>query len=234
MGPSPSPAAVAAGAAPTKPAAEKKVRIAVVEDDDDSSDGDSESKPSIPVADSTPSVAPPATEAAKESPAVLVAPKAGLASYEPSPSPVQLASSLKDEGNRLFSAGDLTGAVQRYSQALELDPANSLLHANMALAKLRSGDARGCLSDASVAVALDPTYHKAMHRRAMAKRALGQPQAARDDLKSAHDMLEAGHRDRAPLAEEMRAVIQVGWCVGQVVGCVGRVGWCVGQVWILL
>ena len=42
-----------------------------------------------------------------------------------------------------------------------------------ALCKLKMSDFSGCLKDASVAVALDPTNTKAMHRRGMAKKGLG-------------------------------------------------------------
>ena len=108
------------------------------------------------------------------------------APYQPTLSPDQQAQQLKEEGNRLFSQGKFSAATASYKQALQLDPSSSLLHANMAISKLRAGDARGSLSDASVAVALDPLYHKAMHRRAMAKRSLGLLQAARDDLKVNH------------------------------------------------
>ena len=191
--------------ASTSAKVEKKIRIPVVEDSDSSSDG--EVSPVV-VATSSPSSTVASTNVlpSKNDHAPIPS-STPLAIYQPTLSPEQQAAKLKDEGNRFFSVSDFPRATQCYKQALALDPANALLYANMAISKLRAGDARGCLLDASIAVSLDPSYHKAMHRRAMAKRSLGLFQAARDDLKIAHDLLPLGHKDRAALAEEMLAVI---------------------------
>lgn len=42
-----------------------------------------------------------------------------------------------------------------------------------ATTKLKAKDLRGALADASLGVALDPTYAKAMHKRSHAKQQLG-------------------------------------------------------------
>ncbi len=41
------------------------------------------------------------------------------------------------------------------------------------MAKLKLNDAKGCLQDAAMAVALDPEYVKAMHKRGQAKAKMG-------------------------------------------------------------
>lgn len=47
------------------------------------------------------------------------------------------AEALKDEGNKMFSAGHFKEAVDLYTKALELDPQNKVLFSNRSFANLR-------------------------------------------------------------------------------------------------
>ncbi|GAX83699.1 hypothetical protein CEUSTIGMA_g11124.t1 [Chlamydomonas eustigma] len=196
----------------------RKVRIAVV-DDDDSDEGESVGQPSgvkpgVTIQGSPPPPPPPppaSLERADNSSTAAVPVPASphvSAPYQPTESPSQRASKIKDLGNRFFAKGDFASAIKSYKEALELDKANAVLYANLALGKLKAGDLKGSLSDASVSVSLDPSYHKAMHRRALAKKGLGLLHAARDDLKIAIDMVGPGHDSKASLEADMRAVIK--------------------------
>jgi Tfp pilus assembly protein PilF len=47
------------------------------------------------------------------------------------------ADALKDEGNKMFSAGHFKEAVDLYTRALDIDPTNKVLFSNRSFANLR-------------------------------------------------------------------------------------------------
>lgn len=47
------------------------------------------------------------------------------------------ADSLKNEGNALFKKGNFERAVEKYTQAIEMEPKSAVLHANRAMAHLK-------------------------------------------------------------------------------------------------
>lgn len=53
--------------------------------------------------------------------------------------PSSLAAELKEKGNKLFVAKDYTAAYYKYSEAIELDANNAVLHANRAACSLVIG-----------------------------------------------------------------------------------------------
>ncbi|VDN17838.1 unnamed protein product [Gongylonema pulchrum] len=62
------------------------------------------------------------------------------------------AENLKDEGNAAFKRGELKEAIERYTEALELDPQKSLkatIYRNRAMVRLKMDDFEGCEYDAS-------------------------------------------------------------------------------------
>ena len=66
---------------------------------------------------------------------------------------------LRMEGNELAQAGNATGALEKYSAALECAPAalRHLVLSNVSLVKLNGGDAAGALQAAEEAIAIGPT-----------------------------------------------------------------------------
>jgi tetratricopeptide (TPR) repeat protein len=65
----------------------------------------------------------------------------------------------------------------------------SVAYANRAMAHLKTGNAQAADEDCSAALALDPNYLKAWHRRCSARRALGRHLDAIDDLEQALRLL---------------------------------------------
>ena len=66
--------------------------------------------------------------------------------------------SVKTKGNEAFSAGRYAEAIERYTEAMELDPSNEdinlTLLTNRATAKFKSGEMEGCVDDCGKAFAI--------------------------------------------------------------------------------
>mmetsp|Transcript_52719 Transcript_52719/g.167560 ORF Transcript_52719/g.167560 Transcript_52719/m.167560 type:complete len:121 (+) Transcript_52719:166-528(+) len=84
---------------------------------------------------------------------------------------------LKVRGNASFEGGDLAGAEQLYSRAIELNP-TAPAYSNRSSLRLAAGDAAAALEDALAAASAAPGWHKARLREADALCALGDPSAA--------------------------------------------------------
>ena len=88
------------------------------------------------------------------------------------------AETLKGEGNELMKQGDVSGAVAKYSEALEADAQHYASRANRAMARLRLGDVEGAFLDADACcqhadVASDVSKRvKALFRRGDARERL--------------------------------------------------------------
>jgi len=74
------------------------------------------------------------------------------------------ATALKNEGNAAYIAKDYTKAVEAYSQALALTPADPVLFSNRCAAFLGAGDAKKALHDVRVSKKLKPQWAKALFR----------------------------------------------------------------------
>ncbi|XP_076059848.1 uncharacterized protein LOC143036403 [Oratosquilla oratoria] len=88
---------------------------------------------------------------------------------------------LKDEGNKYYSVGKLKEAVVKYTQAIALDPSNPALSANRSMAYIKMERFEEAELDCNRCLTLDPTYIKAVLRRATARRALGKIDLAKQD-----------------------------------------------------
>ena len=80
----------------------------------------------------------------------------------------------KQKGNELFKAGDFSGAVKNYTEAIKRNPADAKIYSNRAACytKLMSFDL--ALKDCDKAIELDPEFIKAYLRKAMVHRGMGQ------------------------------------------------------------
>jgi tetratricopeptide (TPR) repeat protein len=100
----------------------------------------------------------------------------------------------KKEGNDAFQRGAQEEAVAAYTEALAVDPENtsfnSTLYANRAAAYSKLGKNQQALDDCTRALDLDPTYLKALLRRAQIYMTLENYEDAVRDYEKAHQMDE--------------------------------------------
>ncbi|XP_043379440.1 protein unc-45 homolog A isoform X4 [Chelonia mydas] len=96
------------------------------------------------------------------------------------------AGQLRQEGNRLFQAGDYAAALASYTRALELGagpPERAVLHRNRAACHLKLEDYAKAEADASKAIEADGHDVKALFRRSQALQKLGRLDQAVYDLR---------------------------------------------------
>ncbi len=105
---------------------------------------------------------------------------------------VQKLDRMKQEGNVEFKAGRLDSAIEKYTEALEVDPSNRSLNAkllqNRAQCKIKLKKYDEAISDAERAVSLDPSYHKARKTKANALGQSGKWEDAVKEWKSIHEL----------------------------------------------
>ncbi|CAG8136773.1 unnamed protein product [Penicillium salamii] len=114
--------------------------------------------------------APQSTGAAE--PAQEEKPKAGV--------PTPESDKLKSEGNALMAKKDYSGAIQQYTKALEIAPANPIYLSNRAAAYSASSQHEKAAEDAELAAASDPKYSKAWSRLGLARFDMGDYHAAKE------------------------------------------------------
>ncbi|KAL4801958.1 hypothetical protein BDV18DRAFT_147900 [Aspergillus unguis] len=94
-----------------------------------------------------------------------------------------MADALKAEGNKAFSAKDYPTAIEKFTQAIELDSNNHVLYSNRSAVYAAQRNYEKALADADKAVEIKPDWSKGHQRKGAAYRGLG-------DLLSAHDAYE--------------------------------------------
>ena len=108
--------------------------------------------------------------AEEEQPGLLASVEEALTDLEPAaivPPPRRTAESYLDEGNVYFNVGQYGLAIERYTQAIELDRELTAAFYNRANARTRSGDFEGALSDYDRALELQPNDADALNNRGM-------------------------------------------------------------------
>jgi len=102
---------------------------------------------------------------------------------------LESAREAKQQGNTHFQAGRLEAAIDCYTHAIELAPADeperAVFFANRAACYAKMGEHLGVVEDCTAALALQPEYTKALMRRALARERLDQPTEALEDAKEA-------------------------------------------------
>ncbi|XP_046446662.1 tetratricopeptide repeat protein 1-like [Daphnia pulex] len=100
---------------------------------------------------------------------------------------------IKEKGNTLFRCGSHDEACHLYSNALQICPSifteeRSMLYNNRAAAKAKQGKNESALKDCTKALELNPTYFKALMRRAKLYEELDQLDKALADYKELHEV----------------------------------------------
>lgn len=114
-------------------------------------------------------------------------------SKESSAAPVDEATKAKaDElkllGNRAMAAKNFTEAIEKYGEAIELDPTNVVYLSNRAAAHSSASEHAKAVADAEKAIKLDPNFSKSYSRLGLARYALGDAKGAMDAYKKGLDV----------------------------------------------
>eukprot|EP00920_Eleutheroschizon_duboscqi_P004550 GHVT01010528.1.p1 GENE.GHVT01010528.1~~GHVT01010528.1.p1 ORF type:complete len:488 (-),score=146.41 GHVT01010528.1:248-1711(-) len=137
---------------------------------------------------------------------------------------IQAAADAKNRGNSLFLAKDFQGASQAYREGLDMfadvecDEEDSLraehdatkrsLHLNQANCCLKTGDHIAAVEQSTKALEINAKCSKGLYRRGVARTALGDLQAAAEDLKAAA-LLAPNAVDIRSALKECREKMQV-------------------------
>jgi DnaJ family protein C protein 7 len=117
--------------------------------------------------------------------------------------------SRKEQGNKAYIAGRLEEAYAIYTEALEIDPNNKSVNAqlffNKATVCLRLGRLNEAVDNCSNALELDENYHKALLQRAQCYMDLRDFEKAVRDYEKAYKMNKTG-KNRKLLDEAKRAL----------------------------
>ncbi|XP_078442642.1 tetratricopeptide repeat (TPR)-like superfamily protein [Wolffia australiana] len=81
--------------------------------------------------------------------------------------------SLKDQGNEFFKAGNYLKAAALYTQAIKAEPSNVALYSNRSAAFLRLVKLNKALADAETTINLKPEWEKGYFRKGCVLEALG-------------------------------------------------------------
>lgn len=111
----------------------------------------------------TPSNAAP-TAAASQEPASTPSTSAPSGDHEPSADDVKKAEALKMEGNALISKKSYSLAIQKYNEAIALNPTNSVYYSNRAAAYSAEGNHEKAVEDATESLRRDPKFARGYSR----------------------------------------------------------------------
>ncbi|UNI19262.1 Small glutamine-rich tetratricopeptide repeat-containing protein 2, variant 2 [Purpureocillium takamizusanense] len=123
------------------------------------------------------------------------------------------AEALKSKGNAAMAQKDYPSAIDLYTQALRLHPANAIFLSNRAAAHSAAKDHASARIDAEAAVAVDPTYTKAWSRLGLARFALGDAKGAMEayargiehEGSGGSDAMKKGYETAKRRVDEMQA-----------------------------
>ncbi|KAL1526690.1 hypothetical protein AB1Y20_015392 [Prymnesium parvum] len=98
----------------------------------------------------------------------------------------------KEEGNRLFKAGEFLKAAASYTKAIKAEPTNHVYYSNRSQAFLKLSKVGKALEDAEKCIELCPDFVKGYHRKASALFALGDEAKSAEAVEVILSALEAG------------------------------------------
>ena len=82
----------------------------------------------------------------------------------------------------VFQKGNFSEAIESYTNAMQCDPKSAILPANRAMAYLKMKEWGKAEADSTLSISIDETYVKAYHRRATARKKLGNYAKAVEDF----------------------------------------------------
>ncbi|KAF6802848.1 U-box domain-containing protein [Colletotrichum sojae] len=119
---------------------------------------------------------------------------------------------LKEEGNRHFQNHDYAGAEAMYSKAIIVDPKNSALYTNRAMARLKLEIWDAVVADCESCLGLDPNSLKAHYYLSQAQLALKDYQSALDNALKAHEIcVKAGDKSLAAITAQVLKAKKERW-----------------------
>ncbi|KAK5198256.1 Hsp90 cochaperone [Exophiala xenobiotica] len=117
-----------------------------------------------------------------------------------------MADALKAEGNKAFAAKDFTTAVEKFSQAIELDPSNHVLYSNRSGAYASLKDYQHALEDANKTTEIKPDWAKGWGRKGAAQHGLGDLVGAKDAFEEALKLEPSNAQAKSGLESVNRAI----------------------------
>ncbi|KIW87057.1 uncharacterized protein Z519_12354 [Cladophialophora bantiana CBS 173.52] len=117
-----------------------------------------------------------------------------------------MADALKAEGNKAFAAKDFTTAIEKFSQAIELDPTNHVLYSNRSGAYASIKEYTKALEDANKTTELKPDWAKGWGRKGAAQHGLGDLVGAKDAFEEALKLEPSNAQARQGLEAVNRAI----------------------------
>ena len=94
----------------------------------------------------------------------------------------EAAPTFRELGNAAFQNGRYLQAIELYTSAIEVGPPTAALFSNRAAAHLKCESYGSALSDANMALKLDPKFVKAYYRRGSTLLAMSRPMDAKQDF----------------------------------------------------
>lgn len=118
-----------------------------------------------------------------------------------------MADALKAEGNKLFAAKKFEESIEKFSQAIELDPSNHVLYSNRSGAYASLKDYTKALEDANKVVEIKPDWSKGWGRKGTALHGGGDLVGATDAFEEALK-LDANNAQAKSGLESVKRAIQ--------------------------
>ncbi|MCJ1403864.1 Hsp90 cochaperone [Xylographa trunciseda] len=117
-----------------------------------------------------------------------------------------MADALKAEGNKAFAAKNFDEAIEKFSQAIELEPTNHVLYSNRSGAYASLKDFDKALEDANKTTELKPDWAKGWGRKGSALHGTGDLVGALDAFEEAIKLDPANAQAKSGLAAVQRAI----------------------------
>ncbi|RVX65901.1 hypothetical protein B0A52_10265 [Exophiala mesophila] len=117
-----------------------------------------------------------------------------------------MADALKAEGNKAFAAKDFKTAVEKFSQAIELDPTNHVLYSNRSGAYASLREWQNALDDANKTTEIKPDWAKGWGRKGASYHGLGDLIGAKDAFEEALKLEPSNAQAKSGLDAVNRAI----------------------------
>ncbi|KAL2010872.1 hypothetical protein VTN00DRAFT_3590 [Thermoascus crustaceus] len=117
-----------------------------------------------------------------------------------------MADALKAEGNKAFSAKDYPTAIEKFTQAIELEPNNHILYSNRSAVYAAQSEYQKALDDANKATEIKPDWAKGWARKGAALRGLGDLLGANDAYEEALKLEPNNDQAKSGLNAVKRAI----------------------------